>query len=334
MAVGKVNYKTGQNLEPIAQAITSMNQSSTKKDKPVEMAQKIKAISTDATAVEGNVLNGQTFYSGGSKKTGNMPNNGAVSSSLNAGASYTIPAGYHNGSGKVVANSLASQTSATATAPQILTGQTAWVNGSKLTGSMPNMTGIRNVANTTTRSDASLAVQVPPGYYSTGNWTNNYQVVPIATLRNVGYALQSEVNAMTNDRNNWMNIANSRPTKYTGTLVVGTKWVFDINSFPKILLNWQSTSGDCHAFVYVGRYYTSTYLMYIHFNGGSFGYGRSDALQDGASGKLYQEYESSFNGDPSFKYAQSGSTITLECYNTPSGAYPSDSTAITYTYYI
>ena len=196
MAVGKVNYKTGQNLEPIAQAITSMNQSSTKKDKPVEMAEKIKAISTDATATEGNVLNGQTFYSGGSKKTGNMPNNGAVSSSLNAGASYTIPAGYHNGSGKVVANSLASQTSATATAPQILTGQTAWVNGSKLTGSMPNMTGIRNVANTTTRSDASLAVQVPPGYYSTGNWTNNYQVVPIATLRNVGYALQSEVNAL------------------------------------------------------------------------------------------------------------------------------------------
>ena len=44
MAIGKVNYKTGQNLEPIASAITSMNQSSTKKDKPIEMAQKIKEI--------------------------------------------------------------------------------------------------------------------------------------------------------------------------------------------------------------------------------------------------------------------------------------------------
>lgn len=334
MAIGKVNYKMGQNLEPIANAITSMGQSASKKDKPDVLANKIKAISTDATATEGNVLNGQTFYSGGSKKTGSMVNNGAVSSSLNAGGSYTIPKGYHDGSGKVTANSLASQTAATANASQILSGQTAYVNGAKVTGSMPNMTGIRNVSTSTRRSDNSLGVQVPTGYYAAGNWNDNYQIVPLESLRSVGYALQTEVDSMTNDRNNWMNVANSRPTKYTGTLVVGTKWIFDINNFPKILLNWQSTSGDCHAFIYVGKYYTSTYLMYIHFNGGSFGYGRSVALQDGASGKLYQEYESSFNGDPSFKYAQSGSTITLECYNTPSGAYPSDSTAITYTYYI
>lgn len=33
-----------------------------------------------------------------------MANQGAVSSSLNPGGSYTIPAGYHNGSGKVTAN--------------------------------------------------------------------------------------------------------------------------------------------------------------------------------------------------------------------------------------
>ena len=34
-----------------------------------------------------------------------MTNRGAVSKSLNPGSSYTIPAGYHNGSGKVTANS-------------------------------------------------------------------------------------------------------------------------------------------------------------------------------------------------------------------------------------
>lgn len=72
---------------------------------------------------------------------GAMANNGAVTSTLTAGTSYTIPAGYHNGSGKITANSLASQTSATATAPQILSGQTAFVNGSKITGSMPNLSG-------------------------------------------------------------------------------------------------------------------------------------------------------------------------------------------------
>ena len=37
----------------------------------------------------------------GSTVTGTMTNRGAVTNELNAGGSYTIPAGYHNGSGKV-----------------------------------------------------------------------------------------------------------------------------------------------------------------------------------------------------------------------------------------
>ena len=65
-----------------------------------------------------------------------MANQGAKTASLNAGGSYTIPAGYHNGGGKVTANSLASQTSANAAAGHILSGKTAWVNGSKLTGTL------------------------------------------------------------------------------------------------------------------------------------------------------------------------------------------------------
>jgi hypothetical protein len=35
-----------------------------------------------------------------------MPNKGAVSSNLNAGGSYTIPEGYHNGEGVIKANAL------------------------------------------------------------------------------------------------------------------------------------------------------------------------------------------------------------------------------------
>ena len=65
-----------------------------------------------------------------------MANQGAKTSSLNCGGSYTIPAGYHNGSGKVTANSLASQTSATATAGNIQSGYTAWVNGNLITGTL------------------------------------------------------------------------------------------------------------------------------------------------------------------------------------------------------
>lgn len=65
---------------------------------------------------------------------GSMPNNGAVAKSLGAGESYTIPLGYHNGQGTVTANSLANQTQGTATAEDIMQGETAWVNGQQVTG--------------------------------------------------------------------------------------------------------------------------------------------------------------------------------------------------------
>lgn len=89
---------------------------------------------SDATAVAGDILTGKTAYGAAGKLIGSMPNNGAVSQALNAGGSYTIPAGYHNGSGKVTGNSLASQTSGTAAAADIASGKTAWVNGTRLTG--------------------------------------------------------------------------------------------------------------------------------------------------------------------------------------------------------
>lgn len=60
---------------------------------------------TDPTgnAGVGDVLKGKTFSNAdGIDKTGTMTNRGAVSQSLNTSTtSYTIPAGYHNGSGKV-----------------------------------------------------------------------------------------------------------------------------------------------------------------------------------------------------------------------------------------
>ena len=89
---------------------------------------------SDGTAIASDILKDKVAYVKDVKVIGTMVNNGAKTSSLNCGGSYTIPAGYHNGSGKITANSLASQTSATATAARIQSGYTAWVNGSKITG--------------------------------------------------------------------------------------------------------------------------------------------------------------------------------------------------------
>ena len=100
-------------------------------------------------------------------------NRGAINQTLNAGGSYTIPQGYHNGSGKVTANSLASQTDANAGAAQILSGFTAWIKGNKVTGSMPNRGALNWSGSNTTYG-------VPAGYYSGGtidsrpSYTNGY----------------------------------------------------------------------------------------------------------------------------------------------------------------
>ena len=96
-------------------------------------------ISENCTATKDKILSGYTTIANDSNNEivpGTMPNNGAVSQSLNCGGSYTIPIGFHNGSGKIAANSLSSQTSATATTAKILNGYTAWVNGSKITGNV------------------------------------------------------------------------------------------------------------------------------------------------------------------------------------------------------
>lgn len=56
----------------------------------------------DATATAAEILTGKTAYKNGQKVTGTMNNNGAVAGKINTKAGqYTVPQGYHDGSGKV-----------------------------------------------------------------------------------------------------------------------------------------------------------------------------------------------------------------------------------------
>ena len=126
-----------------------------------------------------------------------ISNQGAVSATVQEGDTYTIPAGYHDGTGSVSLSpetksatpTKAQQTiepsdgkvlsavtveaipaqyvdtsSGTAAAGDILTGKTAFVNGAAVTGSMPN----NGATNLTIDGMQATSVSVRAGYTTGG----------------------------------------------------------------------------------------------------------------------------------------------------------------------
>ncbi len=158
---------------------------------------------SDATAAESQILSGYTSYSKGTKITGTMSNQGAKTSTLTTnGSSYTIPAGYHNGSGKVTANitnltagniktgiSVGGVTGTfkglgNATAAQVLAGKTfSTASLSNATGTMVDNSGKTSTSSYvagTFRSGTTGYVFASPtaGYCS----ANTYIRVPVTNL--------------------------------------------------------------------------------------------------------------------------------------------------------
>ena len=130
------------------------------------------ADTSDATASASEILATKTAYVNGSKLTGSMTNNGAVTGTITTKAQqYTIPQGFHDGSGKV---SISSTEQAKLIASNIRSGIT-------ILGVEGEMTGTEDVnAESVTATPATTSQTITP---STG-----YNYISQVTVNAIPYA--------------------------------------------------------------------------------------------------------------------------------------------------
>lgn len=116
--------------------------------------------STVADATPSDILSPKTAWVNGEKITGIIDTIQPENIELESGVTYTIEAGYHNGSGTVHAKSLFSQTKASIVPEDIVIGSNCWANGEFIEGTMP-----KNDSKTVTLSNGGEYI-IPKGYHS------------------------------------------------------------------------------------------------------------------------------------------------------------------------
>lgn len=123
----------------------------------------------DATASAAEILSDKTAYNKAVKITGTMKNNGAVTGTISEKAEqYTVPQGYHDGSGKVSINSVEQ-------AKLIPTNIRGGVTILGVEGTMSGTEGAKPQAKTVTPSTSQQVVLPDEGY----NYLSQVTVVEI-----------------------------------------------------------------------------------------------------------------------------------------------------------
>lgn len=129
-----------------------------KDGEPIEGTCTFDSDTTDATAAVAEVLKDKTFYARGSKMTGTMPNNGAVAGRIaTKDGVYTVPQGYHDGSGTVVIDDAEK-------AKIIPANIREGINILGVIGEMSGSEGMKSQAKTVTPSSVQQVVTPDDGY--------------------------------------------------------------------------------------------------------------------------------------------------------------------------